>query len=206
MAFKLRGNGSDLRRRSVKDFAGKQQETCDPLDLTLDDEIDSHLPVPSISFTVASVVVGFLSVICYWNSCDGEFLFDDSEAIVGNEDLRPETPLEKVFLHDFWGGNISSNFSHKSYRPLVVLTFRLNYWLAGGLKPWGFHFVNIILHAVVSVISLKLYSVLFGGGNSGGISQLTAPKASLVCSLLFAVHPIHTESVSINFCFPATID
>jgi hypothetical protein len=32
--------------------------------------------------------------------------------------------LGDVFLHDFWGDDIQSNVSHKSYRPLTVLTFR----------------------------------------------------------------------------------
>ena len=127
---------------------------------------------------------------------------------MGNKDLRAEVPLGKLFLHDFWGTNISSNLSHKSYRPLTILTFRFNYWLAGGLKPWEFHLFNVILHAVVSVLTLKLFSVLISArkrtSNDNEISstgestsiQFSAPKASLVGALIFAVHPIHTESVS----------
>jgi len=38
--------------------------------------------------------------------------------------------------------------SHKSYRPLCVLTFRLNYILHA-LAPLGYHLVNMVLHAVV---------------------------------------------------------
>ena len=44
--------------------------------------------------------------------------------------------------------------SHKSYRPLTVLTFRLNYVLHG-LRPVGFHLVNVVLHAAVSVSMLR---------------------------------------------------
>ena len=102
----------------------------------------------------------------------------------------------------------ASNLSHKSYRPLTILTFRFNYWLAGGLKPWEFHLFNVILHAVVSVLTLKLFSVFISTrkktSNENEISltgkstsiQFSAPKASLVGALIFAVHPIHTESVS----------
>ena len=102
----------------------------------------------------------------------------------------------------------ASNLSHKSYRPLTILTFRFNYWLAGELKPWEFHLFNVILHAVVSVLTLKLFSVLISTrkktSNDNEISstgestsiQFSAPKASLVGALIFAVHPIHTESVS----------
>ena len=90
----------------------------------------------------------------------------------------------------------ASNLSHKSYRPLTILTFRFNYWLAGGLKPWEFHLFNVILHAVVSVLTLKLFSVLISTRKKTTSIQFSAPKASLVGALIFAVHPIHTESVS----------
>lgn len=40
------------------------------------------------------------------------------------QDLRPATPLNNIWSNDFWGTNLSSNSSHKSYRPLTVLTFR----------------------------------------------------------------------------------
>ena len=208
MASKHRANGSKLRRRTAKDFVGEEREITNYFDFVVGGgEIGSDFPVPRFSFYVASVIVFSVSIICYWNSCKAGFVFDDSEAIVANKDLRADVPLGKLFLHDFWGTNISSNVSHKSYRPLTILTFRFNYWLAGGLKPLGFHVINVILHAVVSVLSLKLFSVLISGtnrtvfydyvkyGRGAGI-QFSDPKASLICALLFAVHPIHTESVS----------
>ena len=209
MASRYKANGYKLRRKSAKDSVGEEREISNSLDVATDsDEIDSDLPVPKLSFTVASVVVFCVSVLCYFNSCKGDFVFDDSEAIEGNKDLNPDVPLGKLFLHDFWGTNISSNTSHKSYRPLTILTFRFNYWLAGGLKPWGFHLLNVILHAVVSVLCLKLFSILVSGRNkiTGTFyydhattrTQFPAPRASFISALLFAVHPIHTESVSIN--------
>ena len=216
MASRYRANGYKVRRRTAKDSVGEEREISNSLDCATDgDEIDSDLPVPSLSFTVASVVVSCASVLCYFNSCKGDFVFDDSEAIVGNKDLKPDIPLGKLFLHDFWGTNISSNTSHKSYRPLTILTFRFNYWLAGGLKPWGFHLLNVMLHAAVSVLCLRLFSILVSGrnkitfyyDNATKRTQFSAPKASFVCALLFAVHPIHTESVSINISsLPLTVN
>ncbi|CAH2092283.1 unnamed protein product [Euphydryas editha] len=41
--------------------------------------------------------------------------------------------------------------SHKSYRPLTVLTFRWNY-AVHGLQPAGYHLVNLLLHALVSLL------------------------------------------------------
>ena len=73
--------------------------------------------------------------------------------------------------------------SHKSYRPLTVLTFRLNYLLSE-LKPMSYHLLNTVFHAVVSVIFLKVCRLFLD------------KRSSVIAALLFAVHPIHTEAVS----------
>jgi hypothetical protein len=71
------------------------------------------------------VVVAVAAVGCFLNSLDGQFVHDDLKAIVGNADVRPElTSLSDVIAHDFWGDPIASERSHKSYRPLTVVTFR----------------------------------------------------------------------------------
>ncbi len=44
--------------------------------------------------------------------------------------------------------------SHKSYRPLCVLTFRWNYMISQ-LEPMTYHLVNLLLHAFVCVLYLK---------------------------------------------------
>ena len=73
--------------------------------------------------------------------------------------------------------------SHKSYRPLTVLSFRLNY-LVQELEPLGYHLVNILLHAGVTIMYHRLCTSL--------LSQASAA----VAALLFAVHPVHTEAVT----------
>ncbi|XP_025922334.1 transmembrane and TPR repeat-containing protein 4 isoform X3 [Apteryx rowi] len=146
----------------------------------------------------AKMVVGLISLLCFVNSYDGDFVFDDSEAIINNKDLRAETPLGDLWHHDFWGSKLSSNTSHKSYRPLTVLTFRINYLFAGGFYPVGFHVINIILHCTISVLMVDVFSILLGGlqfSNKGRRLNLT-PKTSLLAALLFAVHPVHTECVA----------
>ena len=44
--------------------------------------------------------------------------------------------------------------SHKSYRPLCVLTFRWNY-LLHQLRPTGYHLVNVALHALVCALFFR---------------------------------------------------
>lgn len=73
---------------------------------------------------VAHVIVFVTAFLCYLNSLEGEFVFDDTEAIINNEDVRPSTPITQVFQNDFWGTSLLHKSSHKSYRPLTTLSFR----------------------------------------------------------------------------------
>ena len=123
------------------------------------------------------------SILCYLNCLLCGFCFDDSSAIRDNKDILPSTPIYNIFLNDFWGLSMHKEQSHKSYRPLCVLSFRLNY-LLHGLSPLGFHLVNLQLHVLVSL----LYHLV--------CSHYVSPTTSFVSSLLFAVHPVHTEAVT----------
>ncbi|XP_053362470.1 protein O-mannosyl-transferase TMTC3 [Clarias gariepinus] len=127
---------------------------------------------------LAALVLG-----CYWNSLLCGFVFDDVSAILDNKDLRPSTAIQNLFRNDFWGTPMSEERSHKSYRPLTVLTFRLNYLLTE-LSPASYHLFNVVLHVAVCVLFLRFCRLLMDR------------TTSLVATLLFAVHPIHTEAVT----------
>ncbi|XP_044173138.1 protein O-mannosyl-transferase TMTC2-like isoform X2 [Acropora millepora] len=110
--------------------------------------------------------------------------FAISRAILKNSDLLPATPWSNILVNDFWGTPLTHSGSHKSYRPLCVATFRINYYF-GGLNPFGYHLVNVLLHSVVCWFVVVLsYTLLHGH------------LPSLVSGLLFAVHAIHTEAVT----------
>ena len=85
---------------------------------------DMFLPVPILKFATAALIVFFLSALCFCISYDAELIFDDRAAIKENPDILPETPWTNVFWNDFWGRDLHSEMSHKSYRPLTTLTFR----------------------------------------------------------------------------------
>nr|XP_033808175.1 protein O-mannosyl-transferase TMTC3 [Geotrypetes seraphini]XP_033808176.1 protein O-mannosyl-transferase TMTC3 [Geotrypetes seraphini]XP_033808177.1 protein O-mannosyl-transferase TMTC3 [Geotrypetes seraphini] len=128
-------------------------------------------------------LIALVVVACYWNSLLCGFVFDDVSAILDNKDLQPSTPLVNLFQNDFWGTPMSEERSHKSYRPLTVLTFRLNY-LFSELNAVFYHLLNLILHVLVCVVFLKVCKLFLES------------QSSLVASLMFAVHPIHTEAVT----------
>jgi len=144
---------------------------------------DASPPPCAIPFWLYAAVV-LVAATCYLNSLGAEFVFDDSSAIVNNQDLRPETPVTDIFRNDYWGTPIASKRSNKAYRPLTVLTFRLNYAL-GGLDPFGYHLGNVAAHVAACVLLLLVGRVVFGNITTAGVA-----------ALLFATHPVHTEAVA----------
>ncbi|KAL3883448.1 hypothetical protein ACJMK2_029709 [Sinanodonta woodiana] len=134
-------------------------------------------------FTLYSSILCVTVALCYFNSLECGFVFDDMSAVVANNDLRPHVPLRNLFWDDFWGTPMHMEKSHKSYRPLCVLTFRINY-LISELEPMSYHLVNIILHAVVCILFMRFCCMFL------------QESVSFLAALLFAVHPIHTEAVT----------
>ncbi|XP_019959202.2 protein O-mannosyl-transferase TMTC2 [Paralichthys olivaceus] len=132
----------------------------------------------------AELLCGAVALLLYVNTLGADFCYDDSRAIKTNQDLLPETPWINIFYDDFWGTLLTHSGSHKSYRPLCTLSFRLNH-AVGGLEPWGYHLVNVALHGAVTGLFTALARLLLGGG-----------LWSLLAGLLFASHPIHTEAVA----------
>ena len=124
----------------------------------------------------------------FLNTLGNKFCFDDLSAIEQNKDLRATTPWTNLLWNDFWGTPMHIDGSHKSYRPLCVATFRLNY-LLHELQPMGYHLVNVLLHGAVCYLYVQLCGVIFSG----------AVWPALIAGLLFAVHPIHTEAVRHTF-------
>uniref|UniRef100_A0A8C3MPV7 dolichyl-phosphate-mannose--protein mannosyltransferase n=2 Tax=Geospiza parvula TaxID=87175 RepID=A0A8C3MPV7_GEOPR len=80
---------------------------------------------------------------------------------------------------------MAENTSHKSYRPLCVLTFKLNILLAG-MNPLYFHAVNVILHCLVTLVLMYTCDK----------AVFKDCRLAFVTALFFAVHPIHTEAVT----------
>ena len=101
--------------------------------------------------------------------------------------------------------------SHKSYRPFTVLTFRLNH-LVFGAEAWSYHIINVLLNCVISYLVYQFYSFAIKYAFKQNIKGKSKGKANLkagtptsekdedvianVATVLFVVHPIHTEAVS----------
>lgn len=119
-------------------------------------------------------------VLCYANGLTGAFTYDDKAIIRDNPRIRTPRNLPRVFTTSYFGGRGSGT----NYRPVLLLSFALQWWAHGSSAP-GFHAVNLALHVLVTLLLARLLLRI-------GLS----PPAVLAAALLFAVHPIHIEAVT----------
>jgi tetratricopeptide (TPR) repeat protein len=146
-------------------------------------------PLPrGFDATQACLLCTVLGAVLYLGALDAEFAIDDKKAVLANADVTgTDAPadgwLARLLANDFWGTPMSSTMSHKSYRPLTVLAFRLDHAVAG-LSPAYFHAVNVLVYAAVCWLFTATAVDVLGGVAAG-----------LGAGLLFAAHPVHSEAV-----------
>nr|CAH7750090.1 unnamed protein product [Callosobruchus chinensis] len=139
------------------------------------------------------ITISVAAFVCYCNTLWGTFVFDDSEAIVKNKDVMLHTPLRDVFRNDFWGTDITLNSSHKSYRPLTILSYRLNVLYSNNkLDAFQFHATNVILYGVLCLLTVPVFELFLKKSKYA----TNVHDIAYYSALLFTVHPVHTEPVA----------
>lgn len=126
--------------------------------------------------------------LAYANSLGGQFVFDDTEQIVENPDIRSWSNLESAFTTHVWAFRANPRFLRVPvpsayYRPIFTVILTTGYHIFG-LWPQGWHLTSLALHLVCS-IGVYLLLLRFSSNRA----------ASAIAALLFAVYPIHAESV-----------
>ncbi|HUI08148.1 MAG TPA: tetratricopeptide repeat protein [Verrucomicrobiae bacterium] len=120
-----------------------------------------------------AALVVLLTIAAYLPVRNAGFVYDDTGNIIANQSLRSLQGLKWI-----WADPRAS----LQYYPLTYTSFWVEYHL-WGLRPAGYHVVNVLLHASNAVLVGLL------------LSRLGVPGAWLA-ALLFALHPVHVESVA----------
>jgi len=124
------------------------------------------------------------TTLVYANSFSG--LFEGDSGLLVAQDLRvrqasPEN-LALIFSQQYWYPNSDSGV----YRPLVTLSWLLNYSILGnGDRTAGYHAVNLALH-LTNVILVWLLCII--------IWDDVLP--ALFTAAIFALHPVNVEAVT----------
>jgi tetratricopeptide (TPR) repeat protein len=138
--------------------------------------------MPSKRF--AFLILAFLGVVFYLNSLTYDFVWDDRFLILENPYIQDSRLLGEGLVSDFWANYQDPRRFRNYYRPVVTLSYFVDYALWGE-DPTGYHAANILLH-VANVVLFFLIGCVF----------LRSREAAFVAAAVFAVHPVHTESVT----------
>jgi len=126
----------------------------------------------------------FSSLAVYINSLSGDFIWDDIEQIVDNPVIKDIRNIPSFFTSDLWRLIDNPTIGSYYYRPFFLLSLAVDYNL-WGLNPFGYHITNLVLHALASFLVYQIGRRLF-----------LKSTPALLGSMLFAVHPVHVESVA----------
>ena len=128
----------------------------------------------------------------YGRSVDAPFVFDDKVSIIGNTSIEQLWPLVGDAEHP--GPLRPPHHTPVAGRPLVNLSLALNYHY-GQLNPYGYHVLNMCLHVLTALLVFALVRrTLWLPYFQGRFDRAAGPLA-LVVALLWALHPLQTETV-----------
>jgi tetratricopeptide (TPR) repeat protein len=120
-------------------------------------------------------------VLAYWPSLSGRFIWNDSDYVTAPA-LRSLGGLARIWT------DVGAT---QQYYPLLHTAFWLQHGLFGD-NPLGYHIVTLLLHAGSAV----LFGLIVRRLLEGGRDKSPYAGAWLLAALLFALHPVHVESVA----------
>jgi tetratricopeptide (TPR) repeat protein len=135
----------------------------------------------------AIIVVAVLAA--YANGWTGPFVFDDEPSILENATIRQLWPLSEPLSppKDF-GVTVSG-------RPVLNLSLALNYAISG-MEPWSYHGFNVIVHGLAALVLLGVVRRTLRKPLLAEKFGEHAEWTASVVALLWALHPLQTESVT----------
>jgi tetratricopeptide (TPR) repeat protein len=156
-----------------------------------------------ISFALAIMTLAVFS----W-SCGNDFVnYDDGIYVTENPSVRAGLTAEGV-------GWAFTTFHAGNWHPLTWLSLQLDAQIYG-IQPWGFHLTNVLLHTANTVLLFWALLALLRAGHQKRGRESFLPQSSekpstvvsggkdsrplfccTVVAALFAVHPLHVESVA----------
>src|SRR5215471_680008 len=129
------------------------------------------------------LVLVFCALAPYANTLLNGFVYDDNTQVMNNPYLQNLHHLREIFTTTVWSYMGTQGVTNY-YRPMMTAGYLVCYRMFGPLA-YGFHLANVLLHAAV-VCALFLVSR----------SLLERRDAAFASALIFALHPIHSESVA----------
>jgi hypothetical protein len=134
---------------------------------------------------VIYVAIGLVAFCGYANTLGHGFVYDDNRQILMNPLIQRSEFYGKALTSDVWAFKGSDKIAASNYfRPTFVGWLIVN-WKLFGPNAFGWHLTSILLHVGVCLLLLVLLRRL-------GCDEV----ASILITVLFAVHPVHVENIA----------
>jgi Tfp pilus assembly protein PilF len=135
---------------------------------------------------LASAVIALAGLAAYHNSLSGPFVFDDAPTVQENATIRHLWPVWEALCPPHNGSTAEG-------RPVLNLSFALSYATGGG-NVWSYHVFNLAVHLLAG---LALFGIVRRTLQSGRERQPGSLTFAFAVALLWTVHPLGTESVTL---------
>lgn len=129
-------------------------------------------------------------VLVFASGLGGDFVMDDWPVVSDNSKITDTKYIPDYFTHGVWANTDLATQTgiggHNLYRPVFLLTLNLAHQLWGN-SALGFHSLNLVLHGINTIL---VYFLILG---------FLSPTQRMIAGMsaaIFAVHPVHVESVS----------
>ncbi len=134
-----------------------------------------------------------LTALVYGPFANNGFVWDDHLNIAGNPFVQSPSNLPKIFTREYLTAPSDLLYMRQrpigagemSYRPVVTLTYFLDYALWGP-NPFGFHLTGLLLHLLNVCLMFALARRLFSDD-----------RLAFLAAAVFAVHPVQNEAVMV---------
>ncbi len=178
------------------------------------------IPLWLCNFKVQAILVGLLALICNANTFSNEYAFDDAAVIVQNEFVHqgfagiPDILTKDAYYSYYNQLNSSDQLSGGRYRPLSLVTFAIEQQFFGAVSKgqtdsviaYGIsydrqaqyekrfitemhirHVFNVLWYGLLVITLLYFLRTIVFRDN---------PLLALIATVVFTIHPIHTEVVA----------
>jgi tetratricopeptide (TPR) repeat protein len=153
--------------------------------------IATAVPTVSVQFPAWfwGAVIAVAVALAYANSLSAPFIFDDVPAIEDNRTIRQLWPPWQALQPSSIGGTGVAG------RPVVNLSLAVNYAISG-IEPWSYHVGNTLIHGLAALTLFGLVRRTLRGPVLREQWAAQADAVAFASALLWAVHPLQTESVT----------
>ncbi len=126
-------------------------------------------------------MAALVALVVFLPALRNGFAYDDILIIVEHDALHSLGGVLRSFGSPWWPGPEGVSFG--LWRPLASAALGVQWWVFGG-APWGFHGVNLLLHATAALLVVRIGA------------RVLPTRVAVWAGLVFAVHPVHVEAVA----------